>query len=145
MARFYIRPRLPRPDFRLVVTFLWGDFHSVDTEGDSYNPASRDWNHLYCQNREQESEHFEVHPVQADPLVLEIASECRRLAARVTYFLALETASGFAPRAAGPFAHPDTLRGELGADFDLAAAEQRAAASCWRRSTLEKPYPNLEA
>ena len=143
MARFYIRPSNPRPDFRLVISFLWRDFHNVDTDGNSHNPASRDWTELYCQNRENEEEFFEVYAVQASPLVLQVESEQRWLAARVAYFLAVETGSGFSIHSTGPFRDPVALR-ELSADFDWGAAEQRAAASCWRRSTLENPYPNLE-
>ncbi|MCA9217630.1 MAG: hypothetical protein KDB27_31390 [Planctomycetales bacterium] len=30
-----------RPDFRLVITFLWHDLFDVDTEGNSHNPASQ--------------------------------------------------------------------------------------------------------
>ena len=43
MPRFFVQPEGPRPDFRLVITFLGGDSHNVDTDGNSHNPASRDW------------------------------------------------------------------------------------------------------
>src|SRR5215213_7425264 len=93
MAQFFIRPRGPRPDFRLVITFLWGDFHNVDTDGNSHNPASHDWTELYCTNREAARERVDVFPAQDDPLTLRVRSEVPELAARVAYFLAAETNS----------------------------------------------------
>lgn len=144
MASFYIQPALPRPDFRLVISFLWGDFQNVDTDGNSDNPASRDWTELYCQNRENKVETFNVSPVRDKPLVLGIESEAPFLAARVAYFLASETASGVSASPNGPFENVEALRMILGPDFDWRSAERRAAVSCWRCSTRESPYPNLQ-
>lgn len=142
MPRFFVRPQGLRPDFRLVVTFLWGDFHNVDTEGNSYNPASREWTWLYCQNRECEQEIFEIEPCSEQPLILQVHSELSELAARVTWFLAKETQSSVAPEPTGPWHELIWLGDKVGA-FDLCEGERRASLSVWRRSTLADPYPNL--
>jgi hypothetical protein len=142
MARVFLQPRGPRPDFRLVISFLWGDLHNVDTEGNSYNPANRDWTELYCQNRENELETFHVGAVSQAPLTLAVESDLPELAARVAYFLATETWAAVASDPSGPWHGPALLRKSLGS-FDLAAAELRAQKSVWREATLEDPYPNL--
>lgn len=126
------------------MTFLWGDFHNVDTEGSSHNPASRDWSELYCQNRECKREIFEVGPFSEYPLILQVASPVQELAARVTWFLAKETQSEVATEPTGPWHHLSLLESQLG-EFDLREAERRSALSCWRRATLDDPYPNLRS
>ena len=143
MPRFFVQPQRIRPDFRLVVTFLWGDLHNVDTDGNSFNPASRDWTVLFCQNRECKSEIFEVGPFSERPLILQIDSRIPELAARVAWFLAKETNSEVAVEPAGPWHKLSWLEDQVGA-FDLTEAERRASVSCWRRATLENPYPNLQ-
>jgi hypothetical protein len=125
-----------------VITFLWGDFHNVDTDGNSYNPASRDWTELYCQNRENETETFNVSPVSASPLTLEVESDLPELAARVVYFLATKTNAVVASNPSGPWHQAASLTKSLGS-FDLAAAELRAHKSIWREATIDDPYPNL--
>ena len=142
MARVFLQPRGPRPDFRLVISFLWGDSQDVDTEGDSYNPASRDWTELYCQNRENKREIFDVLPASQTPLTLEVQSDLPELAARVAYFLATETNAVVASDLSGPWLEPASLKESVGS-FDLAAAELRAQNSIWRGATLDDPYPNL--
>jgi hypothetical protein len=142
MARIFLQPRGPRPDFRLVISFLWGDLHNVDTDGNSDNPASRDWTELYCQNRENLLETFDVSPVSQSPLILKIESDLPDLAARVAYFLATETGAAVASEISGPWHDPASLRESVGS-FDLTAAELRANKSVWREATLDDPYPNL--
>ena len=139
---FRVKPAGPRPDYRLVATFLWSDMHNVDSDGDSYNPASTEWTELYLANREVLSEVVDVHPLQANPLILAVESESEPLAARVAYFLARETNGEVGDRE-GPYLPYDRLRPLLGADFDLSAALGRADGSVWRKATLENPYPNL--
>jgi len=142
MARVFLQSRGPRPDFRLVITFLWADLHNVDTDGNSYNPASRDWTELYCQNRENKAETFNVAPASESPLTLEVESNLPELAARVAYFLATETSAVVSSELSGPWQEAAVLRESLGS-FDLAAAEFRARKSVWREATLDDPYPNL--
>jgi hypothetical protein len=142
VPQFFVQPQGLRPDFRLVVTFLWGDFHNVDTDGNSYNPASREWTVLFCQNRECEGEVFEVGPFSERPLVLRVDSPLPALAARVAWFLAKETQSEVALEPTGPWHEVSWLKDQVGA-FDLTEAARRASLSCWRRATLDNPYPNL--
>ena len=141
-TRLFVRPAGPRPDFRLVITFLWSEMHNVDSEGDSHSPASRNWTWLYLQDRAQLKSIVEVHPLELDPLVLAIDSEQIALAARVALFLARETAGEVAAQP-GVFSSPDSLIPLLGVDFDLAEALRRADQSVWRSATEENPYPNL--
>jgi hypothetical protein len=139
---FQVRPAGPRPDFRLVVSFLWSEMHDVDSDGNSFNPASRDWTELYLANREMPSEVVDVYPLHANPLILVVESTSASLAARTAFFLARETHGEVAGQE-GRYGPYESLRSLLGEDFDLAAALDRADTSVWRRATLEHPYPNL--
>jgi hypothetical protein len=47
MAKLDVRVAGPRPDFRLVLAFVWGDAET-DTEGNSRNAASREWTELWA-------------------------------------------------------------------------------------------------
>src|SRR5688500_15006361 len=92
VTNLYVQPRGPRPDFRVVLAFLWNDPTGwIDTDGDSYNPASREWTELYCQHRAREDERLIISAVSNEPLILWVESELPELAARAAYFLALET------------------------------------------------------
>ena len=133
MPRFYVTAPNPRPDFRLVIAFLWHDDQNVDTDGDCDHPASHDWTELYIANREQPTEPpVSVSPHQQSPLVLVVESESEQMAARVAYFLAVSVGSS-----------PETFLPQVG-DFDVAAALRRAADSPFSRATREHPYPNLD-
>jgi hypothetical protein len=140
MTNFFIQPKTPRPDFRVVIAFLWGDWENVDTEGNAANPASREWTELYGANRGRPQEIFDVEPIAAQPLTLRVTSELSEIAARVAYFLAVETESLVAAGKAGPWQDPSWLADKVGA-FDLAEATERAARSHWRQATLDNPYP----
>lgn len=140
--RLFVRPAGPRPDFRVVITFLWSEMHNVDSEGNSHNPASREWTWLYLRDRAEPKKLVEVHQVQEDPLVLAIDSDQAALAARVAFFLARET-GGEVAFGTGVFTSADSLLPLLGADFDLTEALQRADDSVWRSATEDNPYPNL--
>jgi hypothetical protein len=140
MAYFFIQPQTPRPDFRLVITFLWNDSQDVDTDGNAHNPASREWTELYCLNRDRPQETFDVEPVSNEPLTLRIASRNCELAARVAYYLAIETKSLVSSSQIGPWYPPECLTKQLGT-FDLHEATNRVAKSRWRETTLDHPYP----
>ncbi len=95
-------------------------------------------------SREYKDASFEIAQSDLNPEWMEISSTDVFIARRVAYFLARETDS--------PILLPDgkrqtleSLAEELGPDFDLQAALQRADKSVWRKATLEKPYPNLDA
>jgi hypothetical protein len=139
---FFLRTPNPRPDFRLVLTFLWSDNRDCDTEGNSRNPASREWTELYCRNRETPAEVFDVSPVNAEPLVLVVESPHGWLAARIAYFLAVESVGSVADKPDGVYTGPHVLTSKMG-DFDLEAANERVRQSVFQGATLEDPYPNL--
>lgn len=132
----------PLPDYRLFSAFIWGDSHSVDSDGDSYNPASNTWSYLYVGSRELHGQNFEIHQVEETSLVFEVSSENELMARRAAFFLVKET-NGQIHWADGMLYRFDFLSDMLGEDFDLSLALQRADESIWRKSTLENPYPNL--
>jgi hypothetical protein len=142
MPKFFVKPTSLRPDYRLVLTFLWGDDRDCNTDGNSRNPASRDWTELYCRNRRSPTEVFGVLPTSLQPLVLEVESSHEWLAARVAYFLAVEAGGFVADAPNGVYAVPDALSSKVG-EFDLAAAKERVRRSVFQGATLEDPYPNL--
>ena len=133
----------PRPDFRLVITFLWRDGQNVDSDGDSIPASSRDWTELYLANRETTEPSVSVSPEQESPLVLRIESAQATLAARVAYFLASSTNGQVAFPPEQPVSPPSMLVPYLGDDFDPDEAFLRVARSSLNQATLDNPYPNL--
>lgn len=126
-----------RPDFRLFWIYLWGEKHNIDSDGDSFNPASREWTELYMSSREIKNKTFEIGKIKDEPLVFEILSDDRHILNRVTYFLKRET-NGTTKET------DETLILSMGNDFNLEEALKRADESIWRKSTLDNPYPNLK-
>ena len=144
LYRFYIRPNSLLPDFRVVKAFLWSDAQNVDSDGDSYNPASREWTYLFLCNRDNAAEMVMVDKVASETvLVFEIKSSCEYMAARCTCFLAVQTYSDVAETLAGSAFRPNALIEKMGAEFDPDSAMRRAEQSPFSHSTLENPYPNL--
>ena len=143
MVQYFVRAERERPDFRLVITYLWHDLYNVDTDGDSYNPASRTWTRLLVRNRQDESEVVYVNPATNSPLVLRVESEKEHLAARTAYFLAEFMSADIAQSEDGPFQPPETIRHAIGSDFDVAKAMRRVQSSPFIESALNDPYPNL--
>lgn len=143
MPQYFINAERERPDFRLVITFLWHDLFNVDTDGNSYNPASRTWTQLYFCNRQDDSEIVDVTPAADTPLVLRVESKKRYLAARTAYFLADFMSAGVAESEDGPFLKPESIQDAIGKDFDVDEAMRRVQSSPFIRSTLDDPYPNL--
>jgi TorA maturation chaperone TorD len=133
MTRFYVTAPNPRPDFRLVIAFLWRDGQNVDTDGDCDHPASHEWNELFVANREQPSEPpVSIYPHQQSPLVLVVESAAAHLATRLAYFLATSVRGGVSQSPEDEFASPVTLLAQVG-DFDLEAAMRRATGSPFSR------------
>jgi hypothetical protein len=143
MPQYFVNAERERPDFRLVITYLWHDLFNVDTEGDSQNPASRTWTELYICNRQDASEVVDVTPAADTPLVLRIESQKRYLAARTAYFLADFMSAGVAESEDGPFLKPESIQDSIGRDFDVVEAMRRVQSSLFIGSTLDDPYPNL--
>src|SRR5687768_6834014 len=80
-----------RPDFRIFSVFLWGDNHNFDSDGDSYNPASRTWTCLYMASRELSGQYLKINLVSEQPLIFDVISPDQNIANRVAIFLAIET------------------------------------------------------
>jgi hypothetical protein len=124
VVKFYVRVTRPRPDFRLVLAFVWGDDVDTDTDGDSRPADSREWTELYAQNRGRKDEVFDVLPEHVEPLVLRVQSEHEWLAASVAHLLAEITGGGVSDQAAGPFVSAESVLARVGA-FDVPAAWER--------------------
>ena len=139
---FLVRLEGPRPDFRTVISFLWSDFHNVDSEGDSHNPASREWTSLYLLNRDNGDEVVEVDKNRDEPLVLRIASPLRSMALGVAYFLVHWSSGDILDVDSGEPLNQKFVMDELEETFDLLTRIERAGRSIWNQSTLTKPYPN---
>lgn len=140
--RIYVLAKGERPDYRQVIAFLWSEDQDVDYDGDSYPASSRTWTELTLITRNEREERVDVDPCSDNPLVLQVRSEKRSLAARVAYLLAKRTGGvvGWSPD--GPFDEPNSLKAEIGDDFDLDAAQTRFHSTKYARSTLEDPYPD---
>jgi hypothetical protein len=133
---WFVQPCVEKPEFWIVISFLWGDLHNVDTDGDSDNPASRSWTWLYVQNREAPSEIVEIDEVEGSRCV-RVCSTTSWLAAAVAFFLAREGCVSVS-RDGHEWANCDLLRSDAGY-FDLEAGLARANASILRRATPSDP------
>jgi hypothetical protein len=81
-----------RPDFRVFASYFFGnDFHSYDSDGDSFTVTSRNWTELYMCFRENADLSFEIWPISENPLIVTVSSERPENAYRIAYFLARET------------------------------------------------------
>lgn len=138
---YFVRVAAQRPDFRLVLAFVWGDIN-VDTDGNSDHPASREWTELYARNRDSPGEAFDISPIAADPLVLKVQSELDWLAVAVAYLLAMEADGKVSRSIDGPFEPAKTLQQRL-YGFDLVASWKRFRDSPYHQATADNPYPNL--
>lgn len=141
MAKYYVRSDGPRPDTRLLIAFLWGDEHDVDTDGDASNPASRTWTDFFCSDRKDPASRFEVELLPDGLGYLAVESETQVLAARVALFLSSEMNTVVVTDIGGESVADEALVDACG-DFDIGVAMERAQNSRWRRATLENPYPD---
>jgi len=139
MTRFFVRAPGSRPDYRLVLAFVWGDA-DCDTDGNSYNPASREWTALYARHRGRPLEAFDVNLSSTDPLVLEVESQHEWIAAAIAYLLAVSTTGGVSAAPSGPFGSAETLLPRI-SGFDVEDAWARYQSSRFQRATLDDPYP----
>ncbi|RKH53464.1 hypothetical protein D7V93_26795 [Corallococcus llansteffanensis] len=141
-ATWFVKPLHERPDFRLVIAFLWGDLHNIDSDGDSDNPASRSWTWLYLRSRERAGERVDLDMEEGTEACMRIRSEEPWLAAAVACFLAMEGKAQVRRGDDTEWGDAPSRVDAVGA-FDFHAAIERARVSVWRESTLEDPYPNL--
>ncbi len=77
----------PRPPFYLVTTFGWGDGHDFDSDGNSRTPHDREWTELYCTNRSEPYERFNVEVLSTPTQHIEISSVSDEAASRIAWFL----------------------------------------------------------
>lgn len=131
-----------RPDFRVFWSFLWGDDHDIDSDGDSYNPASRTWTFLTMASREISNTRFEIIASRKNSSLFTVCSKNEWITRRVAYFLARETQGTIFQE--GNLVDPAELAHQLGDDFNLNEALHRADSCIWRQSTLENKYPNRD-
>ena len=142
MATLYVQPAGLRPDFRLVLAFVWGDAANCDTDGNAHYPADRGWTNLYAWNRSRPGEVFDVTVARETPLILEVDSPIEWLAVAVAYLLAVASAGIVSTDPNGPFTSASALQSRVG-EFDVDAAWLRYRLSPFQRSSAENPYPNL--
>jgi hypothetical protein len=90
MTTWLVEPLAKRPAVPLIITFLWGEDHNVDSDGDSSNPESNEWTWLYVASRERPDEVVNVDVVEASPNRFKVESDLPWLAAATAYFLALD-------------------------------------------------------
>ncbi|SIN80187.1 hypothetical protein SAMN05444166_0945 [Singulisphaera sp. GP187] len=143
MTELYVLPGGPRPDYRLVLAFVWGDDANCDTEGDSQHPADREWTELYAQKRSRPDEVFDVSPVGEHPLVLKVESSAEWLAAVVASMLAESSAGSVSDDPCGPFNAAKLLLDRMDG-FDIGVAWARYWGSPFQKATADNPYPNLK-
>ena len=137
---YRVRVNRDRPDFRTVIAFLYGDFHEVDTEGNSSNPASREWTALYIKDRKSDDPSVDIGAVSTDPLLLEVSSKDEMMALRVAMFL--YDRCGTAVFSVEKEVDIEKAWAAIDSDWNLKAAMARAKHSIWNRSTLDNPYPH---
>lgn len=142
MMKYYLLTSAPRPDFRLLVTFLWSDDHNVDTDGDAQSPASRDWTDFYCTDRSAPFDRFEVEVVSGDRPHIVVESPRQEIAARLALFLSEEMTAAVVEIVGGDEIVPhESLVEACGRSFDVEAAFRRTSLSRWRLATETNPYP----
>lgn len=141
--KLYINTTALRPDFRLVCHWVSKDIHNLDTDGDSLNPASREWTFLYLANRENKNEYATISQDEEKVDVYLIESSTEEFGYLLTYFLAEEMNAIVSLN--DDFANlieQKDLKAKL-SKYNLEEALNRTNNSIWRQSTLENPYPNL--
>ena len=59
-----VKVKSERPDFRVFACYFFGnDFHSYDSDGNSFPVTSRNWTELYMGSREIADLSFEIWPI----------------------------------------------------------------------------------
>lgn len=139
----YFKTKELRPDFRLVCEWVSENINSIDTEGDSHNPASREWTWLYLSNRRLENEDAEIGQTQEHKEIYEIESSKEEFGWFLAYFLAKETnAIVSLDKKFEKLIELNDLKSKV-VNYDIDQSLKRTHNSIWRKSTTENPYPNL--
>lgn len=142
--RFLIKPEGPMPDFRTVAAFLWSDFHDFDSDGNSYNPASREWTQLRLTNRSGDKEEVMVLEENLAERVLSVSSSVREVALGVAYFIIHWSGGSIYSSTDQKEISLKEVMNDLCHSFDLLDKMESGENSIWNSSTLEEPYPNLK-
>jgi hypothetical protein len=87
---FFIYTERSRPPFYLVTTFVWGDGHDFDSDGNSRTPHDTEWTELYCTNRSSPFERFNVEVLKEPRPRIEITSADDSAASKIALFLLME-------------------------------------------------------
>jgi len=131
-----------RPDFRLVCEWISENVDNVDTEGDSHNPASREWTWLYLSNRKTKNEYAEIGQTKENSEIYEIESSKAEFGYFLAYFLAKETNAEISlDNNFENIIELSELKKKI-VNFNINDSLKRTENSIWRKATLEKPYPN---
>jgi hypothetical protein len=144
-TRFYLLGTGARPDFRLLVTFVWGGIEGVETNGDADNPASRSWTWLVARTKSKPLQELEVDKASDEPNSLVVSGNSAEVAARAAYFLALEMGANV--RVGSPRGAMVTMREleQIAGSSSIRGGLETCAVSIWRKSSPANPYPNLES
>ena len=139
----YFKTKELRPDFRLVCEWVSENINSIDTEGDSHNPASREWTWLYLSNRRLENEDAEIGQTQENKEIYEIESSKEEFGWFLAYFFAKETnAIVSLDKKFKKLIELNDLKSKV-VNYDIEQSLKRTHDSIWRKSTADNPYPNL--
>lgn len=143
MHTLYVTAPNERPDYRLLIVFLWDDKKDVDSDGNSMNPADRNWTELTLAPRDSPHERVDIDEFIHAPLVLKVQSENREVALRAAYIIACQTEGKIAFTEKGPFVDPELYVVEINKTFHLNDATTRFNRSPFLKTTIENPYPDL--
>lgn len=143
MYTLYVTAPNERPDFRLLIAFLWDDKKDVDSDGNSINPADRNWTELTLEPRDSPSERVDIDEFIRAPLVLKVQSENKDVALRTAYIIACQAEGKIALTEKGPFVDPEFYVVEINKSFNLNNALIRFNRSPFLKTTVENPYPDL--
>lgn len=132
-----------------MISFLWGDGHDVDSEGNASTPASRDWTELYLRSHEREEEVVGVLPVEdTGLLVVESPIEALGVDLILDTGTAGNPANGHNSAAGGPSGRTETpseqknpacygaLRGKCPASDPHPRHLRAASPSSWRAKPM---------
>ncbi|MBB4080806.1 hypothetical protein GGR28_003441 [Lewinella aquimaris] len=139
----YIKPKNLRPDFRLLITWLWNDNENVDSDGNADNPASTEWTELNIRHREDSSLNFDIQPLQTNPLILEIKSTSTEMLYKVAYFMLDRTDGELSDNLEFEPLISKTYVKELIQPFSTDEADNRVNNSRYLHTTILNPYPKL--
>lgn len=121
---YYVRPRKLCPYVYKLAAFLWGRDVAYYAEDNSTTGDDESWTKLVLIHAEEPKQRLDIAPIEHKPLILQVTSDSRELAARATNFIANRTFGTVARYTMGSWRKPKMLRKDMG-DFDIDAAIQQ--------------------